>query len=251
MVWRKRISHLCFALALFVAGNLTAQEEETAEIVSEFGQNETPAPKMNHQDWERAIDGVDFGKASQPEKEEEELEETVEENDVQYDDSNFDWNFGLDKTVASFILGGIIVVIIILIVFLIIRQVRQADVRVQSNDESMSYNLKNIEENLPESDLQRHLRLALETEDYKAAIRIYYLAVIQSLSQKKHIKWQREKTNYEYLLEVRGKSLFQSFSNLTLTYEIVWYGDALVSKSVFQSIEPSFSQVLKQIENEH
>jgi len=250
MVWRKRISHLCFALALLGAGNLNAQEEETAEVVSEFGQNESPAPKMNQQDWEKAIDGVDFGKASQPEKEEE-PEETAEENDVQYDDSNFDWSFGLDKTIASFILGAIILGIIILIIFLIIRQVKQADVRVQSFNGSTSYDLENIEENLPESDLQRYLRLALEAEDYKAAIRIYYLAVIQSLSQKKHIKWQREKTNYEYLLEVSGKPLFHAFSNLTLTYEIVWYGDVPVSKSVFKSIEPSFSQVLKRIEDEH
>lgn len=250
MDWRKRISSLLFLFICWFCTPVWAQDEVEGTTISTYMESDAPQPKMSSSDWEKAVNGVNFGKAKAPKKEEPEEEEEAQK-DVNYDDSNFDWSFGLNKTVASFLLGFIILAIVILIVVLIVRQVKQTDVRIKPQSDGDTYNIEDIEENLPESDLQRYLRLALEAEDYKAAIRIYYLAIIQSLSQKKQIKWQREKTNYDYLLEVSGKPIFMPFSNLTLTYELVWYGDALVSKSVYLSVEPTFSQVLKRIEDEH
>ncbi len=250
MDWKKKISSLLLLFICWFSNPLWSQGEDEGKSISTYMESDAPQPKMSASDWEKAVNGVDFGKAKAPKEEEPEEEEEAQE-EIDYDDSNFDWSFGLNKTVASFILGFIILAIVILIVVLIVRQVKQSDVRVQPKSDDDSYNIEDIEENLPESDLQRYLRLALEAEDYKAAIRIYYLAIIQSLSQKKQINWQREKTNYDYLLEVSGKPIFTPFSNLTLTYELVWYGDALVSKTVYQSVEPKFSQVLKHIEDEH
>jgi hypothetical protein len=72
------------------------------------------------------------------------------------------------------------------------------------------FSIENIEANLHESDLDRHIREALQQNNYTLAIRLYYLAVIKALSLNKWIKWKRDKTNRDYLREMQTTALFLS-----------------------------------------
>lgn len=82
-----------------------------------------------------------------------------------------------------------------------------------------------IEENLESADLEDPIRQAVKSEAYALAIRLHYLAILKELSQKGHIRWKREKTNGEYLLELRGSHLLPSVRQATLVFERVWYGE--------------------------
>ncbi|ELR73871.1 hypothetical protein C900_00035 [Fulvivirga imtechensis AK7] len=85
--------------------------------------------------------------------------------------------------------------------------------------------LEDIEENLMESDLMRWLRKAVEDKNYRLALRIYYLMIIKELSIKGLIIWKKEKTNLEYLYEMRDHGSHSQFEEITGIYQLVWYGE--------------------------
>ena len=107
--------------------------------------------------------------------------------------------------------------------------------------------LDNLDEYLHETDLDRFLREALEKSDYPLAVRIYYLQIIKSLSEKNAIKWSREKTNRDYLRETREYRLGESFRVATRAYERVWYGNQTLSATDYARLEPEFKNLLSAI----
>jgi hypothetical protein len=102
---------------------------------------------------------------------------------------------------------------------------------------------------IPKSELERRLEAALANEDYREAIRIYFIFIIKDLATKDWIKWEREKTNYSYLMEMRSKPQFELFNEVVSVYDVVWYGNYTISKSLYETVEPKFKQLLKEINN--
>lgn len=100
--------------------------------------------------------------------------------------------------------------------------------------------LENIEENIHETDLERFIREAKEKGDFALAMRLYYLAVIKELSLKKIIKWKRDKTNGEYLRELRTSEYFDNFREITNIFERIWYGGGKIDQGIFEQVEPKF-----------
>ena len=78
--------------------------------------------------------------------------------------------------------------------------------------------------------------------DLKAAVRKGYIALLFELGERKVFGLAKHKTNRDYLRDVlKRKTLYQSMSHLTLTYERYWYGVELVSESDWEE----FRQVYK------
>ncbi len=74
------------------------------------------------------------------------------------------------------------------------------------------------------------------------------MEVLKQLSLKNLIKWQRDKTNSEYLREMRKQSHFKDFRHVTRIFERVWYGDTKIEQDTFQQISPEFDEYLKTVE---
>lgn len=106
---------------------------------------------------------------------------------------------------------------------------------------------ENLEAYLHETDLERFLREALARGDFPQALRIYYLQVIKSLSESGLILWSREKTNRDYLREMRAHPLSPDFHNVTRVFERVWYGNLPLDSAGFAHLEPAFKTMLAQI----
>jgi hypothetical protein len=107
--------------------------------------------------------------------------------------------------------------------------------------------LENIEDNLHESDLERALRLALEAQDYRLAIRIYYLTIIKELSLKDMIKWKRDKTNGQYVREMLEKPEGTAFRSLTVSFERAWYSNETIMLKHFEALNPQFQSFISAI----
>lgn len=80
--------------------------------------------------------------------------------------------------------------------------------------------------------------------NYRAAIRYLFLKTLKQLSDKNLIIFAIDKTNTNYLRELPFDK-HDSFSNLVLHYEYVWYGNFEVKQSQFSAIESKFSSFLK------
>ncbi|MDV7395353.1 DUF4129 domain-containing protein, partial [Arthrospira platensis SPKY1] len=112
----------------------------------------------------------------------------------------------------------------------------------------LQISLEDIEDNLLEANIPDHLREAIRSGDYKMAIRLHYLALIQSLAHQRLIRWEREKTNGDYLRELQAHPLFADFREMTLVFERVWYGDRTVSEPDYRAIEARFAKTAKQVQ---
>jgi hypothetical protein len=101
------------------------------------------------------------------------------------------------------------------------------------------YTLENLEENLTEVELDEFLNNAAKENDYKLSIRLMYLSILKSLSQKGIIQWKKEKSNGDYLKELRNSNLYLDFKKCTLIYEFVWFSEMMeFDKKRFEIYSP-------------
>lgn len=107
--------------------------------------------------------------------------------------------------------------------------------------------LEQAVDEIEESDLDRFLRQALESDNYKMAIRVYYLMIIKGLSDKELIKWKKDKTNTTYIREMKKTDYYDRFKKITRDFEKSWFGEDEVTKSDFQRLQPDFQSFVNVI----
>jgi len=106
---------------------------------------------------------------------------------------------------------------------------------------------------ITKSELESRLDHALSQEIYREAIRIYYTIILQELIRLKMIRWKLEKTNHQYIYEVKNVNHKADLSNCTRFFDIVWYGEYTIDLTKFEELQPRFTrfiQTLKSIKDE-
>lgn len=114
--------------------------------------------------------------------------------------------------------------------------------RQQEGDELVS-----IEDNIDENDYPKLLAKAIKDKNYRLATRYYYLSLIHKLSQKEYIEYHKDKTNSEYLFELKEEVMRNGFSYLSYIYSYVWYGEFPVDEVKFATIEKQYQSFMNQI----
>lgn len=214
--------------------------EEAAYVEEDLSAN------TDNDAWERATRDLKFD-GKNTEKKQAEEEEVVEDTSPIFDWGNsiFAGNWSAFFQVFFFLL------VIGALVFFMVRIFGGAaflsNKKVAS--EKIKYSIEQVEDNLQKADLEGFAQHAIQNQDYKLALRLYYLQIIKVLSRQKVIKWKRDKTNREYVREVqRNQSDYAvDFKQLTRLFERVWYSDISINQSQFQQFQPLFSAFLKKI----
>ncbi len=182
-----------------------------------------------------------FDYSEEKEKEKKKKEEE-QENDFNFPD------LGLSKEAINLI-GQILLysLLAIVVVFVIIRL-------FNSNFRQLFFRRKvqpvtvNIFEDLPE-DVNIHelnftslLDEAVANKQYRKAVRIHYLQALKRLTDRELIDWQVNKTNADYLLELREQqpSLISPFSNITRLFDYIWYGNFEIDADSYQQVDREF-----------
>lgn len=157
---------------------------------------------------------------------------------------NFNWN---PKFWSGFAKVFSIIVLMILVGIVIYQMVQSPSNSAIRAGDGTPITFDNLDAYIQETDLERFLREALAMGNYNQAVRIYYLQVIKDLSQKEAIVWSREKTNRDYLREMRSHPLNADFRSATLTYEEVWYGNLALDRNIYEGIEGRMKYLLQRI----
>ncbi len=100
---------------------------------------------------------------------------------------------------------------------------------------------------IPLTELQRLLQEALEKQDYRGAVRIYFIFIVRGLVQNNAISWKKEKTNFHYLMEMSGNIQYDDFNKAVSYFEIIWYGKRELDASKFGQISPFFTRFLDKL----
>lgn len=88
---------------------------------------------------------------------------------------------------------------------------------------------------------------AVKNKDYRLAIRYSYLQILKKLSASDLLQFSADKTNYQYVSELRGKPYQNDFAAITLNYEYVWYGKFDISEDVYHRLSAEYKSFNKKI----
>lgn len=147
------------------------------------------------------------------------------------------------KTI-QWILFGILFSILL---FLILKLLGVNPFNSKADKNKIDISLDEIEEHLDTAAIDPHLYEAIKTKNYKLAIRLYYLMIIQRLALKEKIIWKKYKTNKHYLNEIRNKEEYPTFKKLTLIYEKSWFGEAEINENEYNILNSDFVNFLQNI----
>ncbi|MCB0761121.1 MAG: DUF4129 domain-containing protein [Flavobacteriales bacterium] len=197
-------------------------------LLAAFAKCDTPMPE---DDWKEVTEGLHY--------------ETREDNTVHEQPKSF--NLPEPKSSPVFMYAAL-AVLAILVLFLITRILSTKPSNRKVTDVVLAdYAMEDDPEDLQEHPLEDYLKEAISKGDYRAAIRISYLMILQKLDEQKLIEWQLDKTNRDYQRELGDHPEKATFRRLTLHFEYAWYGEVLVEQSDFDQVSPLFDHFLKQI----
>jgi hypothetical protein len=104
-----------------------------------------------------------------------------------------------------------------------------------------------VEVDLTGTDFDKLVARELENGNLNLAIRYMYLKLLQALSHKQLIVWQKDKTNRQYAQELSMKPYHQHFKQVTNAYEYVWYGKFQISMPVYHDVRDGINQLIEQV----
>lgn len=94
---------------------------------------------------------------------------------------------------------------------------------------------------------QKEIEKAERKGDYRMAVRLQFLRLLKELAEKNIIRYQQDKTNMDYLMQVHNTPHYADFFRITRHYEYSWYGQFSVSEAAYRQI----SNDIIQFESKH
>ena len=105
------------------------------------------------------------------------------------------------------------------------------------------------EQIIKNEDINALIAEAVKQKDYRLAIRYYYLLAIKELSENNIIEWQQQKTNEDYIKEIKTTILQNQFGKITRIYDYVWYGEFEVDALKFENLKLDFINLNNKVKN--
>ncbi len=163
----------------------------------------------------------------------------------------FKWLFGQKKAgpylriftkIAPYI--GLAALIFVIIRFLFNTNFRKL---LSDNDSEAEVIYGEDEEIIRNKDINALLKEAAEKGNYRLALRYYYLKLLKKLEANDIIKWEPQKTNYEYLREIKKQDYNDKFKRFTLWYDYIWYGKYPLNNLEFSAMSEELEDFFKRL----
>jgi hypothetical protein len=149
---------------------------------------------------------------------------------------------------AWYILFGLIFITIVVLVIL-----RLTDSGIggvfsgrRKKQEKIDATLEDID--IHSIDYEEQIRLALSRNDFRLAVRLWFLKTLKSFSNKELIHWKIDKTNSDYYYELSGTNYQQEFGDVSKVYDYIWYGEFPVDESSYKKAEDKFRGLNNKLE---
>lgn len=107
-----------------------------------------------------------------------------------------------------------------------------------------------IEEDIQSVNFDELIEKALKQNDYRLAIKYHYFYLLKKLDDAAIIKYDPQKTTYDYQLSLEGTKHNSIFSKAAYYYTYIWYGEFSIDADEYQTTSNVFTQLLKTIKDE-
>lgn len=165
----------------------------------------------------------------------------------------FEWLFEADKAIGFLAIFFRIIpyILLVLLLFLLIKFFLNVNSRsiIHAKKNQALVSLSEEEHIIKNEDIQQLIQKALTEKNYRLAVRYYYLFILQLMTEKELIVWELQKTNDDYLNEIKEQDLKQPFTTITRLYDYIWYGNFDIDEAKYSRAEAIFSSLQKMVNN--
>lgn len=148
--------------------------------------------------------------------------------------------------IALKIAGVIIFLLVIYFIFKAVMNDEGSWVFGKSSDKSI-IPVTDIENNIHTTNFKKLIEDAEKENNFRLAIRYYYLWLLKSLTQAEVIEYDVEKTNSDYQNEITSSSIKKQFSYTSYLYNYIWYGEFNVNNTEFDKAKLAFINFLNTV----
>ena len=141
------------------------------------------------------------------------------------------------------------VIIFLLVIYFIFKAVMNDEgkwVFGKSSDKKL-IPITDIENNIYAADFKQLIAEAENSQNYRLAIRYYYLWLLKGLTTSELIEYDVEKTNSDYFNEITNKQVQEEFSYTSYLYNYIWYGEFDVNEDQYIKAKSAFIKFLNSI----
>lgn len=137
--------------------------------------------------------------------------------------------------------------IILAVIYFVVRFVinHQGKWFFQKKNQTIPFDINNTEQLIEHADFEKLISETERTGDTRQSIRLYYLWLLKELKEKNLINWLPEKTNTDYLYELKDDTLRKQFEHLSYLYSYIWYGEFSISDKEYHVAKEAFLSYLR------
>ncbi|MGR7811851.1 DUF4129 domain-containing protein [Lacinutrix undariae] len=151
--------------------------------------------------------------------------------------------------ILYFIFNIVPYIILAILLFFLVKFFLKVNSRsiISGKQKSATVKFTEDEHIIKNEDINALILEAIAQQNFRLAIRYYYLLSLKSLTDKELILWQQQKTNTDYISEIETATLKTDFKAITKIYDYVWYGEFEIDEIKFESLKTAFHKLDKTI----
>ena len=97
-------------------------------------------------------------------------------------------------------------------------------------------------DNIFEINYKERIDKAVKAGNYRLATRLMFLQLLKTMAGKNMIQYKQDRTNFDYLMQLRNTVHYNDFFRLTRNYEYSWYGNFPVNEETWHLIKNDFEK---------
>ncbi len=162
------------------------------------------------------------------------------------------FNFSSKHTsavVVVFILRIVAILVVGFVVYLIAKAIlnKQGQWIFGKNSNKKVFYDSDIEKQLFVTDFEKLIIETVVSGQNRLSIRYYYLWLLKKMSEKNLIQWDIEKTNSDYLYEIKNETEKENFAYLSYLYNYIWYGEFELDQTTFDKAKTAFEKTIRSL----
>jgi hypothetical protein len=160
-------------------------------------------------------------------------------------------NVGASMVFLYYLFRIIAVIVVCFVVYLIVKAILNKEGKwlFGKNSSKKIINYTEIEKNLHLIDFEKLIAQTLQSGEKRLSIRYYYLWLLKKMAAKDIIVWDLEKTNSDYLYEIKSETTRDEFAYLSYLYNYIWYGEFELDDETFNKAKNAFEKAIKSLGN--
>lgn len=191
--------------------------------------------KKDHQDIEIRAPGDQFFESYYDDKAYQYHQSAMHEEGSSFFDTIWYWLVRmLNKTRGVFNLSPVIFNILLVIISIVFLYFLVTKTRVYnlfySRDRAGKIPVYELNDEPEEADLDALFKEEYSKNNFRNAIRLLYLKLLNILDSQHLIIYSKDKTNQDYLKELNPGKIRDEYRNAVRIYEYVWYGQFFIDK---------------------